>query len=193
VSDEIHFDLVLPGYEHTPLAMLGEDAANNCLVCTAPSKTFNVPGLSMSNIITPNPELHERYAARVGRESGHMMNPFGVAACRAAYQYGEEWLDEQLEYLAENARLFEAFIKERLASAWTPVLQGTYLAWLDVSALGLNGEELSSWMVQRAQLAVNDGTGFGEGGAGFIRFNIACPREYMLGALERLEAAWKGL
>ncbi len=185
VADEIHNDLIMPGYEHIVAANILPGLDERCVVCTAPSKTFNIAGLATSNIIIKNPELRAKY----NKFSGHFVNAAGLAACEAAYTGGEAWLEEVLVYIDGNRMYTESFIKEKLPMIKTTKLEGTYLMWLDMSALGLDKEALHKMLHEKAQLFVNDGESFGSGGEGFIRFNIACPRRYVEAALDRLEKA----
>ncbi len=188
VSDEIHNDLVFDG-SHSIYASLSPEAAQNCVVCTAPSKTFNIPGLITSNIFIPNAELREKYQAELARCIGHYMSITGPAAGTAAYQNALPWLDELLVYLKENAELFYSLVREKLPQAWTPKMEGTYLAWLDLSFLGLDDETLEAFLRDKAKLLVNMGRSYGKAGSGFIRINIGCPRRYVIDAVERLAAA----
>ena len=185
VSDEIHNDLIMPGYEHIITAKILPEIEDRCVVCTAPSKTFNIAGLSTSNIIIKNPELREKYS----KYAPHFLNAAGIAACEAAYNGAEEWLDEALEYIDGNRKFTESFIHEKLPMIKTTKLEGTYLIWLDMSALGLSKDDLHKKLREEAQFFVNDGESFGPGGEGFVRFNIACPRRYVEAALTRLEKA----
>ncbi len=187
VADEIHHDLIMPGYEHTVLANVLPGLDDRCVVCTAPSKTFNIAGLATSNIIIKNPELREKYS----KFSGHFLNAAGLAACEAAYTGGDQWLDQAIAYLDGNRQLVQELIAQKLPMIGVTRLEGTYLMWLDMSALGLEREPLHQLLKEKAQLFVNEGETFGPGGEGFIRFNIACPRRYIIQAIDRLEKALK--
>ncbi len=188
VSDEIHNDLVYTGKHHV-FASISPEAEQNCVICTAPSKSFNIPGLVTSNVFVPNDELRERFKVEVSRSFGHFLNISGVAAASAAYEKGNEWLDELVEYLRGNAETFYSLVMEKLPKAWTPKMEGTYLAWLDLSFLRMSDEELERFLIEKAGLFVNMGNMYGEGGKGFIRINIACPRRYVIDAVERLASA----
>lgn len=188
VADEIHHDLIMPGYGHTVLALAHPDIADKCVICTAPSKTFNIAGLSTSNIVIANDELRKAFSA----EMEGFINVPGLAACEAAYTQGAPWLDALLEYLDENRKALVEFISQNLPKIKVTQLQGTYLMWLDMSAYGLNKDQLHKLLTEKAQLMVNDGESFGHGGEGFIRFNIACPRRYINAGLERLKSALEG-
>lgn len=188
VSDEIHNDLVYAG-EHSVYASISPEAEQNCIVCTAPSKTFNVPGLVTSNIFVPNDQLREGFKAEVSRCIGHFLNITGPAAGTAAYEKGEAWLSELLDYLKGNAETFYSLVHEKLPRAWTPRMEGTYLAWLDLSYLGMEDDELERFLADKAGLLCNMGNMYGEAGKGCIRVNIGCPRRYVVDAVERLAKA----
>ncbi|MDR1572467.1 MAG: pyridoxal phosphate-dependent aminotransferase [Clostridiales Family XIII bacterium] len=190
LSDEVHCDFVYPGHRHTPLASISPEFAENTLTCTAPSKTFNLPGLQVSNTIIQNAALRAKFA-RAARSTGfEEMNIFGLVACQSAYAHGEGWLDALLAYLAGNLGLLRSFLSESLPKARLVEPEGTYLAWMDFRGFGLSPEELDRMMVERAGLWLDGGTIFGEEGAGFQRINIACPRAALRQALERLAAAF---
>jgi len=189
VSDEIHCDLVFAGHQHTMAASLSAEIAQNTITLVAPSKTFNLAGLNSSAAIIPNPELRKRYA--ISTEFTHVggSSVFGLLGLEAAYNQGEEWLDELLVYLNGNLDVLEAFFKERIPRIKVYRPQGTYLVWLDCTNLGLAGHNLRNFMLQQAGLALNDGATFGCGGEGFMRMNVACPRSILQQALLQLEAA----
>ena len=192
ISDEIHSDLVLPGYKHTVLAAVSKELEQNMIVCNAPSKTFNIAGIPASNVIIANENLRRAYR-RVLRGSGLALpNVFAVTAVEAAYTYGEAWLDELLLYLEENYRLTAGFLAERIPEIKLVEPEGTYLLWLDCRSLGLDDKELDSFIKEKAKLLLEPGTIFGTGGNGFQRMNIACPRSRLLVALQRLEKAVRG-
>lgn len=189
VSDEIHADFVYPGHTHTVFAGISEAFANNCVLCTAPSKTFNLAGLQISNIFIPNPERKRAFAAELRRMGQSHPNVMGMDACRAAYTHGEQWLDELRAYLLQNLAFLRGFVKESLPGIRLVEPEGTYLAWLDFNGLGLSGRELDDFMLHKAGLWLDAGEMFGAGGAGFQRVNIACPRATLKLALEKLDAA----
>lgn len=185
VADEIHHDLIMPGHSHTVMATAHSGIASKCVICTAPSKTFNIAGLSTSNIVIADPELRKAFSS----EMEGFINVPGLAACEAAYTQCAPWLDELLEYLDGNRKAVEEYIAAKLPKIKLTKLQGTYLMWLDMSAYGYNKDELHELLAEKAKLMVNDGESFGHGGEGFIRFNIACPRRYIYAGLDRLKAA----
>lgn len=186
ISDEIHFDLIMPGYTHTSMAVLEEKYLNNCVVCTAPTKTFNIAGLKVSNLIIPNREYREKLTASKGYES---LNILSYRACELAYKECEGWLEELLLYLDENRKMVEEFMAERLPMIKVFPLEGTYLMWLDFSALGMEAEDLEKFMKEKALMFTDEGYIFGESGRGYERIVIACPRQVLKEALKRLEAA----
>lgn len=191
VSDEIHFDICYPGHEHSVFASISEELAANSVVLTAPSKTFNIAGMTISNVVVPNPELRERVKATVARDMGGYFNSFGYAACEAAYKSSAPWLDECLKVLEGNCRLFTDFLAERVPVFSCHMPEGTYLAWMDGRRTGLSPEELTEFLHKDARFYTEGGDVFGSCYELFHRVNLACPREYIEKALLRLEAAAK--
>ncbi|MBD3206946.1 putative C-S lyase [Candidatus Bathyarchaeota archaeon] len=192
ISDEIHNDLILGDIKHTPTAIVSDDALSRTITLVAPSKTFNLAGLTNGNAIIPDPKLRADFKAQISKGSGHS-NIFGMVAQDAAYNHGEPWLEELLEYLRENLRFFEEFFQERLPGFKVYPLEGTYLAWVDCSNLEINDEELMEFMLKDAKLWLDEGTLFGTGGSMFMRFNLACPKALLEKALNNLEKAVKKL
>jgi len=188
VSDEIHNDLILGNIKHTCTATVSEDAMQRTVTLVAPSKTFNLAGLTNANAIIPNQKLRDDFQAIVRKGSGHS-NIFGMIAQDAAYNHGEAWLDELLTYLRGNLKYLEDFLKEKLPGFKLYPLEGTYLAWVDCSCLGMDDKELSDFMLQKAKLWLDDGPLFGTGGSMFMRINLACTRATLKKALESLEKA----
>ncbi|MBE6892856.1 MAG: pyridoxal phosphate-dependent aminotransferase [Ruminococcaceae bacterium] len=190
ISDEIHFDLIMPGFEHVSMGTFEEKYLNNCAICTAPSKTFNLAGLQTSNIFIPNEEYRNKITSARGYFS---LNIFGYKACELAYDECEEWLDELLLFLDENRKFVEEFVAEKMPEVKVHRLQGTYLMWLDFRAWGMNEKELEDFMVHKAEAIFDEGYVFGEGGIGFERINIACPKRVLEATLERIYKAKKEL
>lgn len=186
ISDEIHFDLIMPGFEHVSMGTFEEKYLNNCAICTAPSKTFNLAGLQTSNIFIPNEEYRNKMTAARGYFS---LNIFGYKACELAYDECEEWLDELLLFLDENRKFVEEFVAEKMPEVKVHRLQGTYLMWLDFRAWGMKEKELEDFMVHKAEAIFDEGYVFGEGGIGFERINIACPKRVLEATLERIYKA----
>lgn len=189
VSDEIHSDFVYPGFAHHVLTTVDERFQEISIVCTAPSKTFNLAGLQISNIWIPNPELRSIYQKKLQSIGCSEANMLGLHACQAAYEGGREWLEQLKEYLKGNLDFVRTCLKENLPQIKLVEPEGTYLVWLDCRELGLNGEELERFIVQKAKLWLDDGAIFGKAGEGFERVNIACPRAILKEALDRLKKA----
>ena len=189
ISDEIHADFTFPGHPHTVFASLSAKAEQNCVICTAPSKTFNLAGLQTSNLFVPNPELRAKLQKLMNVLHYWRPNVAGIVACMAAYRGGAPWLDELLPYLAGNVALVRSFLSKRLPQLRLVEPEGTYLLWIDCSGLGLSDEELADLVNRRARLWVDEGPMFGPGGEGFLRVNAACPRAVLREALWRLEEA----
>ncbi|MFM1654547.1 MalY/PatB family protein [Brevibacillus sp. B_LB10_24] len=193
VSDEIHFDLVLSGHTHTPFAAISEEFAQNAIICTAPSKTFNLAGLQISNIIIPNQKLRKVFADTVDKHFLGLPGTFGLVAAESAYRHGGEWLDQLLAYLEQNLDFLTAYLQQNLPELKVIKPEGTYLVWVDCRGLGLSLKELEQFMLQKAKVAFNQGYVFGPGGEGFIRINIACPRSLLEEGLSRVSAAMRSL
>lgn len=191
VSDEIHFDLVMPGYHHTVFASISEEFAQNCIVCTAPSKTFNLAGLETSNIFIPNPERRAQFI-KEQRTINHKprCNAMGYKACQIAYDQGEEWLKQALDVIDTNCRLVKTFLAEEFPQIQVIDLEATYLLWMDWSGLGLDYKELERINTQEAYLFMDEGYVFGEQGECFERWNLAAPTWCIKAALERMKQAY---
>ncbi|MCL6456599.1 MAG: pyridoxal phosphate-dependent aminotransferase [Gorillibacterium sp.] len=189
VSDEIHSDLVYKPYRHIPFTTLSKELAQKTIVCTAPSKTFNLAGLSTSNIIIPNDDLRGQYDMACEQVAMKGLNIFGAVACEAAYRHGEVWLDQLMDYLDVNREYAVNFIQTKLPRLKVYNPEGTYFLWLDCSSLGLNNGQLEKFMLHKAKLWFNQGHIFGVEGNGFVRINIGCQRSTVEEALNRLEQA----
>ena len=186
-ADEIHSDLVYPGHQHTSIASLNEEIAQNSITLMAASKSFNIAGLKASAAIIPNPELRERYEnARQGLVD--WVSGIGNTAMIAAFQGGEEWLAELMDYLEANRDYLAQFVQERLPGVELHKPEGTFLAWLDCRSAGIDGKP-SDFFREKARVEMNDGEWFGQGGKGFVRLNFGCPRSMLTEALERMEQA----
>jgi aminotransferase/cystathionine beta-lyase len=188
ISDEIHFDLIMPGHKHTVFANVSEDLANNTIVCTSPSKTFNLAGMQTSNIIIPNEKIRNAYLREMASNGSYSLNILGYKACEIAYTECEEWLDQLLELIFNNHLELKQFIEKNIPVIKVIELEGTYLQWMDFRALGLDKHELENLMHFKAELFFDEGYIFGEEGAGFERMNLACPLEIMIDGLKRLAA-----
>ncbi len=191
VSDEIHMDFVYKGHTHVPFIEVDESFKDFTIVCTAPSKTFNLAALQTSNIIIPNETLREQYIAEKQASGVTDPNIFGMDACQAAYTYGDQWVDELLEYLQGNINYMIDFFETRLPEIKVIRPEGLYLIWVDFRALNLEPKELEDFMLHKVKLWLDEGYIFGTGGEGFERFNVACPRSTLTQALEAIESAIK--
>lgn len=190
ISDEIHFDLIMPGFKHVSVGTLDQKYIDNCAICTAPSKTFNLAGLQTSNIFISN----EKYRKLMTEARGYFsLNIFGYKACEVAYNKCEKWLDELLEVLDENRMFVERFMMKNMPEVRVHRLEGTYLMWLDFRAWGLTPEEQEEFMVKKAHAIFDEGYLFGEGGKGFERINIACPKSVLKDTLKRIYKEHKKL
>lgn len=186
VSDEIHADLLMEGNKHTPYAMLSEECALNSVVCMAPSKTFNVAGLSTSYVVIPDPEKRKVYERTMRTLHVHMGNIPGTVALIAAYTHGDEWLDQMMRYVQENYFYMEKVLSERLPRVGVMRPEATYLVWLDFRHYGMSDKQLSRFMAEVAKVGLNNGGRFGRPGDGFMRINIGCPRSVLTEALDRI-------
>ena len=193
VSDEIHSDFVWDDKVHTPFATLGEEYQQNCIVCTAPSKTFNLAGLQVSNIFIPNQKLRRAFRKQIDAAGYSQLNTLGLVACQAAYTYGEEWLTQVKAYIRSNITFVDDYLKQNLPQIKMLPIEGTYLVWLDCSALGMTADEREQWLWHEAKLWLDGGGIFGKEGEAFERINVACPRATLLQGLEQLKAAVEGL
>ena len=189
VADEIHCDFTLPGFIHTPFLKACPQLAEQCIVCTAPSKTFNLAGLQVSNLFIPGEALRNAYLEELERISYHSLNCMGSTACRAAYEGGAPWLEACKAYMLENLNFVRAFLAENLPSIRLVEPEGTYFAWLDCTGLGLTAEQLEDLIVNKAGLWLDSGAIFGACAAQFQRVVLACPRSTVEKALARLRTA----
>ena len=190
VADEIHQDFVFPGSRHYVFADLEPGFADITVTCTAPSKTFNLAGLPLSNIFIQNRDLRSRFVREYSNCGIGHPGVMSIAACKAAYEGGEGWLEELLLYLDGNISLIRGFLHSRLPGIRLVEPEGTYLAWLDCAKLGYGAGELDDMIANKAKVWLNKGEMFGPCGAGFQRINAACPRVVLKEALERLESAF---
>lgn len=185
VSDEIHSDFVFEG-EHQVFANLKKEYEDISIICTSPSKTFNIAGLQISNIFLPNTELAKRFRKEVAAAGYSQVGLPGLVACEAAYLYGDKWIEAVLSYIKANAEFTKEYLKKNLPKVKMTKLEGTYLVWLDFREYGLSDEELDKRILEEAGLWLDSGAVFGACGEGFQRINIACPRATLEQALERL-------
>lgn len=186
ISDDIHGDLVYKGHPHTVIASLSEEIADRCIVCTAPSKTFNLAGMQIAHCIIKNDELRSKFMEPFEKLHIEGGNSFEEAMVIGAYDHSEQWLEELLVYLEGNVDVFVNEIHEHMPKLKVRKPEGTYLLWVDCRALGLDQKELMHLFMDRCQLHIHDGLFFGRQGEGFVRFNLACPRSLVAEALERM-------
>lgn len=186
VSDEIHQDLVFAPYQHHSFHTLAPDFADFSIILTAATKTFNLAAVKLSMVYIKNKELRAAFQKVQSTTEQNTINTFGYVATQAAYEKGEPWRQDLLAYLAENSRYTEAFFKEHLPQVKVMAPEGTYLMWLDFRAYDLSPKDLEDKLVQEAGVVLNNGAIFGNGGRGFMRLNLACPRETLAEGLERI-------
>jgi len=191
IADEIHCDLIYPGYKYTPFASISSEFAQNSITCNSPSKTFNLPSLKIANVIIKNPELRTKFSKI--RQIHHITAPncFASAVVEAAYNECEDWVDELMLYITENLEFLKNFIKENIPEVKVIEPEGTYLVWLDFRELGFGRKELNKILFDKAKVALWEGYLFGKGGKGFERINIACPRSILKEGLNRIATAIK--
>lgn len=191
VADEIHCELVYPGHQYIPFASISEDFLHSSVTCTSPSKAFNLAGLQVANIFAPNPAVRKKIDKALNVNEVCEINPFAVEALIAAYNEGEEWLEELRQYLLGNYNYLKRFFEEQLPQFPVLALEGTYLVWVDCSVLKQSSEEIVKMLLEKDKLWVNEGSMYGEAGDGFIRINIACPRQLLIEGLNRIARALK--
>jgi len=187
IADEIHCDLVFGGYKYIPFASISEEFKMNSITCTSPSKTFNMAGLQVSNMIIPNGELKDKVKSTLYINEIGEINVIGEHALIAAYTQGEEWLEQLIEYLGDNLKYLNSFIKNNLPKLKVVSPEATYLIWIDCRKIGIKSKELTDKLLKDEKLWINPGSVYGENGEGFIRINIACPRELLVEGLKRFE------
>lgn len=191
VSDEIHEDFTYAPYKHTVFAGIRKEFADITVTCTSPGKTFNLAGLQISNIFISNPVLKKKFRHRIAAAGYSQLNTMGLTACEAAYRYGSVWYDELMEYLKGNIAFLRNYLKEQLPEINMIEPEGTYLVWLDFRKLNLTETEREELLLYKAGLWLDSGAIFGSAGEGFERVNIACPRQILETAMEKLKKAIK--
>ncbi|MDK8276115.1 MAG: MalY/PatB family protein [Peptoniphilus duerdenii] len=189
LSDEIHFDLIMPGYKHTVFQTIDEEIADNMITFTAPSKSFNIAGMGLSNIIIKNDKIREKFVQGLGNTASYPFTAMGFKACEIVYNECEDWLDECVEVINTNQKLVNEFFEKKHPEIKAPLIEGTYLQWMDFRSLGLDYKELEDFMINKAELFLDEGYIFGENGKGYERINLAAPTEVIKEALERLDKA----
>lgn len=189
VSDEIHEDFVFGRRKHYVFANLKKEFADISVTCTSPAKTFNLAGLQISNIFIPNGSLRRQFKKQIAAAGYSQLNTIGLTACEAAYRYGFDWYEAMMKYIAGNIEFMKQYLREELPQLKMIEPEGTYLVWVDFRDLGLPEAELEELIVKKANLWLDSGAIFGKVGAGFERFNVACPRSVLAQALEQLKTA----
>ncbi|MDL2324916.1 pyridoxal phosphate-dependent aminotransferase [Ruminococcaceae bacterium OttesenSCG-928-A16] len=188
-SDEIHCDIIMPGNKFVSAGALPVQYLQNMVIATSASKTFSLAGLGCCSLFIPNPQLRAQFTTQQDIEGGRMNSTFGVVATQAAYQKAEAWLEELLPYIKNNYDYLQQFMQQNLPLVKVMPMQGTYLAWVNFAKLEQDPDKLETFLREKANLFVNNGSMFGAGGAGFARINLACPNQVLQKALARLQAA----
>ena len=190
VSDEIHCELMMPGYQFQPFAAVNEACRQNCVILNSPSKSFNIAGLQAANIICSQPSWRRRLDRAININEVCDLNPFGPVALKAAYNESEDWIDELNQYLWGNYQLLCEFVAENIPQWKVCKLEGTYLPWVDISAMNITSQALCDKLLDEAKVWLNPGTMYGpQTGEGYVRFNIATQRSRLKEALERIKDA----
>lgn len=192
VADEIHADLVYQGISHTPFSTVSEEFAQHSIVCTSPSKTFNLAGIQSANIIIPNPHLRKKFQSVVKNHFLDFSSTFGMVATESAYRDGAEWLDQCLTYVEQNLHFLTAYIERHIPEIKVIHPEGTYLVWMDWRDLGMDAKALKPFILEQAKVALLTGDTFGQEGEGFMRLNLATPRALLHEGLQRIEKAING-
>ena len=187
VSDEIHCDLTKPGTSYIPFASVSESCAQNSITCIAPTKAFNIAGLQTAAVMIPNKQLRHKVNRGLNTDEVAEPNSFAIVATIAAFTKGEKWLDSLREYLFENRKIAEEFLAKELPQVKIISAEATYLLWLDCKLISSSSEELNKFINQESGLLLCSGNSYGESGNGFLRMNIACPRERLIDGLNRLK------
>ncbi|MCD6112791.1 MAG: PatB family C-S lyase [Bacteroidales bacterium] len=189
LSDEIHSDLIMKNHKHIPMASISEEIAERTICFMAPSKTFNIAGLSTSYLVISNEVLRKKYEQVVENLHVNFGNIFGTSALEVAYNFGEDWLKQLIDYVQANIDFAADYLKKNIPEIKLVRPEATYLLWLDCRDLNMSNEELKDFMINKAKLGLNDGPTFGPGGEGFQRMNVACPRSTLAIALDRIKNA----
>jgi cystathionine beta-lyase len=190
ISDEIHCDMALKGFKHTPFASVSEAAKNCCITFMAASKTFNIAGLKSSYHIIQNPEIRQQYNEFLRKSELDTAHVFATGPVATAYEQGEEWVEQMLEYVEANIDFMEQYLKDNMPKMGMIRPQASFLVFLDARGLGLPHDELVEFFIREAKVGMNDGAMFGEEGSGFMRMNLGCPRSVLVKALEQIKAAY---
>lgn len=187
VSDEIHCELTMPGYDYVPYASISPEMQDQCITCVSPSKAFNTAGLQIANIVTNHDEWRRKIDRAINDNEVCDVNPFGVEALIAAYNQGADWLEQLRHYLWQNYTALKNYFKQHMPACKVTKLEATYLVWVNIEPTGVTSDQLTQLLLTEGKVMVNSGTMYGQGqGEGYIRINIACPRARMLEGLQRI-------
>ncbi len=193
ISDEIHCDLVFKPYKHTPLAGISKEISMQTITTVAPSKTFNVSGLSTSSVIIEDESLRRKFITQVDHLHIGWGNLFGNIASEQAYLHGDTYVDELMDYLAKNVEILEKYVAAHLPKIKVIRPESTFLVWLDCRDMGINDEDLNTFFLHKAKVGLNPGAMFGQGGEGFMRMNIGCPTATLIQGLDQIKEAFSEL
>jgi len=193
LSDDIHGDLIFPGYKHIPIASISDDIADQTMTFMSPTKTFNIAGLQASYAIINNEERRQAFEDFASKQGFHSLNTMGNIALEAAYKHGDKWLDELMEVLDSHKKYVIDQFNEHIPEITVIDAEGTYLLWIDFSYLGLDDEKLHKFLIEKANVGLNPGIDYGKAGSQFMRMNIACPRETLEKAVQQIIDAIKSL
>lgn len=194
IADEIHCELIMPGHTFQPFAAVDDACRDNCVVLNSPSKAFNIAGLQIANIVCHDAEWRRRINRAININEVCDVNPFGVIALQAAYNDGGEWLDALNQYIHENYLALKDFFRERLPRLEVCRLEGTYLAWINLSRIPITADEAARRLIGNAKVMLNSGTMYGrEAGNSYLRINLACPRFTLMEGLKRIESELVGM
>jgi len=191
LSDEIHSDLIFKPNKHVPLVSLDERFKDMVITCIAPTKTFNLAGLHASAVIIANEDMRKKFASVLGRQGFFTLPALGIIGMEAAYRHGDDWLEELLEYLKENAEIAKTYIAENIPNISVMEPDGTYLLWINCRGLGKSDTEIKELLVEKGKLGLEPGTKYGPGGEGFVRMNLGCTKETLKDGLDRLKKAFE--
>lgn len=191
IADEIHCELVFKEYHYTPFASISKEFLFHSATCTSPSKAFNIAGLQIANIIVADDSIRRKIDKAININEVCDVNPFGIVALQAAYNDSEEWLDQLIDYLQDNYEYLKRFFRTKLPQFPVLTLEGTYLVWINCSALQRNASSIAKELLDDYYVWLNSGEMYGSAGKDFVRVNIACPRSTLVEALDRIETCWK--
>ena len=187
ISDEVHNDIIMPGYTHNVLSTISDDIADRAIICTSPSKSFNIAGLGIANVIISNSEIKNKFVEQIEAVTGNMFGIIGYKACEIAYKEAEKWLDELIMLIYRNNKIVNEFFKDNFPTILAPMIEGTYLQWIDFRTLNLSNYELEEFLHDRAGLILDEGYMFGVEGNGYERLNLAAPTWVIERALDKIK------